>query len=156
MNKNDRIIGIVLILVAIYMFYYVNVAEYNQFGDDPGPTLLPLIIATGLTICGLGLVFWPKKQVDTETEDEQATGETTGEPRNVRKGVIIAVSIVTYVLLLQFVGFIISTIVFMVFAINYLAEIRTRKSMILSVAISAVVTLSVFFVFEHYLRIFLP
>jgi|SRR5690625_4414689 len=165
MTKNDRIIGGVILAIAIYMVYYSFTADFKQFGDDPGPTFLPLIIGIGLAICSIGLLFWPlqnEKEEDLSKPVEIDENGNEPDPKEKEKrplyirAIVVAISSVVYVLLLENVGFIISTLVFMVFMIWYLAENRKKSLIFSAVVTSVIVTFSIHFIFENYLSIFLP
>lgn len=156
MTKNDRIIGFVLLAIAIYMLYYANTVEYQQFEADPGPALFPLIVAIGLIVCSAGLIFWPKEKQSDDSIDQNEELPKKEFTAGYLKTIVVAVSSIVYVLLLENIGFIISTLIFLTFIIWYLAEQRNRKMIVSAALTSVIVTFSVYFIFEKYLQIYLP
>jgi len=156
MTKVDRYIGISLVIIAIYMIYFAFTADYNQFGNDPGPTLLPMVVGIGLIFCGLFLILGPKsKKGDNSTKDSD--NETKQyKNKHLIKTVVMFITLIIYVLLLEYIGFIYSTLISLSFTIWYLGEKRNIRLIVFSIIMSIIVTFSIFFIFEKYLKIFLP
>jgi putative tricarboxylic transport membrane protein len=56
LRLNDAILGLALILLAAWVIYLT--AAFPAFpGQDYGPSLFPRVIATGVILCGAGLVW---------------------------------------------------------------------------------------------------
>ncbi|MCM3709140.1 tripartite tricarboxylate transporter TctB family protein [Sporosarcina luteola] len=150
MTKNDRIIGLVIVAIGALMLFQTYILDYPVFLDDPGPKLMPQVIAILLVLCGIGLLAWPKKRVDSE--------EVTTEKN--KKGTIlmaiIGASLICYVILLNWLGFIISTFVFLAFVIWILSEVRNKMTIVKSGLVSIVVTMSIYLIFVEALGILLP
>jgi len=149
-TKQDTGIGVLLLIISIYIFYYTATADFFEFGDDPGPTLFPLIVGTGLAICSVGLIFWPKNKSNKKEDSFKRM------KNEVIKGIVVAISILIYVLLFQIIGFIYSSLIFLVFFIFYISKNRNIKSLLASIVTSVIVTFFIFFIFNNYLDIFLP
>lgn len=163
MTKQDRVLGIILALISICIFFYVYFVDYNQFGEDPGPGLMSLVVGVGVFLCSLGLLFWPHEKnievADNKSQQDEGEEEILKPElleNYIQKTIIVSLAIVLYVVVLNLVGFVISSTLFMAFMIYYLDEVKTIKRTIISLFFSLAVTFTIFFVFEEYLNIFLP
>ncbi|MCM3761988.1 tripartite tricarboxylate transporter TctB family protein [Alkalihalobacillus oceani] len=156
MSKNDRYIGLGIMVVGLYMLLQTFWVNYTQFPNEPGPVLMPRVIGGGLILCGFGLLLWPSKRgQETGPENEQE------EPEYIQKGskkrmLSIVGAFVGYIALLNIVGFVVSTLIFLTFSIWFLNPVKSRKSFIIAATTSIIVTLTVNFSFSMLLNIRLP
>jgi len=149
-TKQDTGIGIILLIVSFYIFYYTATADFFEFEEDPGPTLFPLIVGIGLAICSIGLIFWPKTKSDKKEESFQKS------ENGVIKGIVAAISILIYAFLFKIIVFIYSSLIFLVFFVFYMSKKKNKKLIFTSVITSVIVTFFIFYIFNNYLDIYLP
>lgn len=113
--------------------------------DEPGPKLFPLIGSVGLFICGVGIFFEKQKEE---------------QPFLTREGWIRVVSLfglmVVYVIAIKLLGFILPMPVFLFCMIMVLAQKGKRPKIYLSLAVSVIVSLIIYYVFAQLLKIELP
>lgn len=147
MTRSDRWIGACLIGLAAMIMYLAATMDYHQFSNDPGPALLPKIVSVGLFLCGLGLLLWPKRKTAAqEARQKEAT----------MRMLVIALSFIVYTILMNVLGFVISTFLFICFAIWFLAKERSKKTLLWGVATSVVVTGCLYLTFVKLLSTVLP
>lgn len=148
MTRSDRWIGALLIGLAAMIMYQAATMDYHQFSNDPGPALIPKIISVGLFLSGLGLLLWPRKKT--------AAPQETKQKEAVLRMQVIALSFLVYTIVMAWIGFVFSTFLFTSFAIWFLAKERSRKTLFLGVATSAVVTGCLYLTFVKLLNTVLP
>jgi len=145
--KKDEIIGgIIGVLISGFVFY-----ESSKFPKDIvmsiGPSYFPKILATALLLVSGILII----NAIRGKSKKSAEGFDIKDPGIQRAGVALLATIV-YCLVLNYIGFIISSSMFLLF-LMYLLKKRNYFKM---AAISIGVTLSVYFIFRTLLNITLP
>ncbi|MFZ4453733.1 tripartite tricarboxylate transporter TctB family protein [Salibacterium aidingense] len=155
MTKNDKYIGAFIILLGLYMFIQTFWTSYPNFPNEPGPVLMPKVIGGGLFLCGLGLLLWPKKK---EKKEEIYSKEEIVyiQEGSLKRMFIIAGAFICYVAILNIIGFIISTIVFLAFSIWFLNPIKTKQTFIIATTTAIGMSIIVNFSFSKLLNIRLP
>ncbi|MEW6660877.1 MAG: tripartite tricarboxylate transporter TctB family protein [Bacillota bacterium] len=146
MNRADLIAGLLGIFLSLYVFW----ATANFPDDDVlllGPSFVPFLLALGLCLSSLGLIFkaWVSKKPNGET------GFNWKDPGIVRAGMALFVTIL-YCLALPICGFILTSIFYLV-VLMYLLKQRNYLKMF-TVALG--VTFAVFGIFRMMLKITLP
>ena len=95
-TQSDRVLGVVVLLVAIAMAWaardYAAVVSY----EPVGPKAFPLLLAALLAVCGAWLALRPSAQVDFSLA-------------SIKPIMLCAAAIVVYAAVFQFLGFIIAT-----------------------------------------------
>lgn len=143
--KRDEIAGIVLVLIGILVFALCSQFEMPFKPEYPGPRLLPMIAATGLIICGIGIFVTGRKK-----EEKPYVGKG-GWLRMLQ---VMAVMI-AYVFLMKFFGFLPVTVVAVYILTTLFAkgfEVK-RKSKILY---SALFSLLIYGVYVYVFGMSLP
>lgn len=155
LTKNDRMIGIVILLLALGMFYQAVTFEYPDFDLDPGPAFLPIVYSVALFFCALGIIFLPRK-AKVEKEEDEAAASVEDSRGNMTRMIVIFVAFLLYVTIFKAVGFVLSTIIFLMFAFLYLAKARNTKLILTSLIISIATTGAIYYVMKVQLSIQLP
>lgn len=155
MTKTDRIIGLIIMLLSIGMFYSAITMQHPQFDRDPGPSFIPMIYAIALFICTVGLVFFPriKNEKKKENNDEEVSQMFK---ENTVKMIVLFISLIIYTALFKPLGFALSSLLFLMFAFYYLAPERSIKLIVNSFIISIIVIAAVYYVLKVQLNIQLP
>lgn len=152
MTRNDRWIGLAVLILGVLMLYRAFTLDFPQFANDPGPVFMPKVIGFLLVLCAIGLLSWPKKPKEALKDID----DVHKKKENQLKMVITAVSLVIYGILISILGFFISTVLFLSFLTWFLSDVKNKKVIILSITSGFIITLSIFIVFEKLLSIILP
>ena len=148
MNK-DRWIGVVLASGGVIMCWLTSriTTTGQATANDIGSKFFPYLASAGLILCGIGVIFTGKQK--TEPQEGFMPG---GGYR--RMGILLAIMAV-YVVLLNYIGFLIASPVMLFVLVSLLAgERRPRTTVNAFFSISMTVFVYVFFV--HVLHILLP
>lgn len=131
-----------LLLLVLVVVVFVSSAGLPTTGQesDPGPVFYPRMIAVALGLLSLGLLL------------QSSTGEALPRGRDAARVVAIIVLLVLYAYILQALGFIAATILFLVGGL-LAAGIRGPLALVLLPAGVSVVT---FYVFFELLQVSLP
>jgi len=144
MSKGERILGVVLILIGIA----VSVNSYTALGfgsiTQPGSGFFPLICGVGVTTLSAVWMFISRKS-ETKSEPLWKKGQWIRP--------ITAVGIIgAYIALLELVGYVLSTITF-VLLWQFLVEHEKWKKTIM---ISVIMTACMYILFVQLLAVPLP
>ncbi len=103
MRLNDAIFGVVLLLFAAAMMAYTQTFPAMP-GQSYGPALFPLLIGTGLTVCGAALIV---RGVRLRQDAALiAFGDWMGSTRHRVNFALIPAALLFYILAADFLGFI--------------------------------------------------
>lgn len=134
------------ILTAIAIFFIaiaLNYPKAESYGTGvPGPGLWPICISIIILLCAIVLLI---KQFKKKNEDEKIDIWNNNTKRVYLCMLILSI----YVAVLNYLGFIISTIVMLFIFINWFA----KKKWYFTLVISVVVTLSVYYIFKYVLNV---
>ena len=146
MGKLDRISGSFWFLFSLfisYQSYKLGLGTVNQ----PGPGFL--FFWTGIVVAMLAITVIIKslgKQGEEEAKD-QAFGK-----KSVTKVVLVLVALFVYALVLEWLGFFVSTLLLFMFLLGFIE----RKKWWFAVLVSCAVTLCSYLIFETGLQSQLP
>ncbi|GAK03050.1 tricarboxylate transport protein TctB [Geomicrobium sp. JCM 19037] len=149
MTKKDRWIGLGVLGVGIYMILETLTMNYMNLMDDPGPVLLPRVVGSALALCGAGLVIGGIKA----TPKEEKTPEKKAMER---KMFTVFGALVVYAVAFPILGYLLSTFLFLVGTMLYLANKRTGAHTIKVGVASAALTFALYWIFTEYLDVILP
>lgn len=151
--RQDQAGGVLLPLVVAIVLVVVAVATiWRSIGLDywtalgPGPGFLPFWI--GVLLLGLS-IGW---SVRTFRARRRSTDTDTDTPLDVRRLVVVVVSLVALATLLEVLGYQLSMALFLFFHLKVLG----RRGWLLSVAIALAGSFGVFTVFTRLLTVDLP
>jgi hypothetical protein len=131
----------------------------DDYGLDPGPGLLPLIVITGLLLGGAILLIKGLRHLArTPRSATQAELRQEREPTLVAAALLV--SVIVYVLALKSIGFIPATLVFCTIWITavFLRDGATNvlRTSAVSLAATAAITAAVYVVFQRLIGVPLP
>ncbi|WP_162287865.1 tripartite tricarboxylate transporter TctB family protein [Indiicoccus explosivorum] len=153
----ELVIGIILIIISIT--FYVTAGGFPALSDAPLQAgSFPQFIAVLLGF--LSLIFVLIKAKELAGRKSGSTQESMGDKirhfyEEHRLVLITLVSLVLYIILMQLIGFVITTIVFIVVT-GYIIGPKKKKDLLILSAVAVVVTLSAFFFFENVLYVRFP
>lgn len=148
MKLNDAVIGLFLTLLGLVVLWIVQ--DYPKIpGQQVGPALFPGLIAAGLCIGGLMLMFsgWRERAAVPMFQWE----DWVRSPRHVRALVVLIGSVLFYMVAGLSLGFVLTSLLILT-ALFYALELPLGRS----VLIAAVATLVIHFAFYKLLRVPLP
>lgn len=136
----DRIIAaIVIVLGAVILFLAFGFPAPGQ-PEDPGTAALPRLIGGALVVLGIMLLFNSEKNIFLP---EPGTRTRTG---------LIIVAGIAYVFALTPLGFMLSSLIFMVLALL----IMGIRSILRLVLVPIIVSVAVYYLFTDALGVYLP
>ncbi|WP_166241286.1 tripartite tricarboxylate transporter TctB family protein [Paenibacillus turpanensis] len=121
----------------------------TAFGSSVGPDLFPLVLGSLLVLLSIKLIFESRKQLRASTgASDAADGE---KPDNTRFLLILGATI-AYVLLMEPLGYIISTFLFLLTGF----QVMSRSGLLKSIGISAAFSILVYVLYVNLLQGTLP
>lgn len=148
MRTSNTIAGLLLILVAGTMIYLT--LSFPPFpGQQYGPSLFPRILASGLILCGLLLIL--RDFASGARAPAFVRAEWMREPWRLVSFLLIPATILVYILVSEWVGFIPTAI-----ALLLTLFLWFRVKPLNAVIIAVVATLTVHWFFATMLRVPLP
>ncbi|MDV2684452.1 tripartite tricarboxylate transporter TctB family protein [Alkalihalophilus lindianensis] len=155
MIKKDRLTSIVLLLVCAFFYFESNSIRTSNLSAGLGATFFPRFLLGFIAI--LAVVMF----INTFTRAAKAKDMKENENKPDEKSPLIVWVIFgifgVYILLINFLGFILSSALFM-FSIYLLLtwKKRTTKQHVLSFGGMFVTAFVLFFIFEKLLQVYLP
>lgn len=143
--------GVIFVVLSLVLLFVVIPLEI-QVSDASivGPRMWPSLNAVFLGICGMALVVSSLKNISFSQLMTNTKG--TGKGKRPIKQLVFALIAVTYIGSIEFLGFIISTIIGIQVTLPYFGSKRYFLNLVLSI----IVTLVIFFIFTQVLKIRLP
>ena len=159
--KQDKVIGIILIVFSALMYYQTTILPPPLFGDV-GAAFVPKIWFTILGICGVSLTvagFIRDRKNRAPGTDEVALDHFGARMKEffIHYRFVFAGFIIffLYILLMKYVGYLYSTLLFMPVLMWVLGP-KTGKSVVIIALTSVGVTGIIYFGFVKVLKVFLP
>ncbi len=151
----DVICGVVLMIVAVILFIS-TFSIRSLLGMNPGPEFMPqvasvllFIVSAGIAIEGYG---HSKYYTEEEVDDEEKKYRSAGR----RKVLYSVILIGFYVFAFDFLGFVISTIIYEFCQMIILTPVGQKKNYLLFAAVSIISTVFFYIVFNYVLYLMLP
>jgi len=148
MRFNDAVFGAVLIVFAMAVIAWTTTFP-RLHGQDYGPDLFPVIIASGLALCGALLVF--RGLAERATVPLVRMGEWAGDRGIVLNVVLLTGAMVFYILASDWLGFILTSMLILTVLL-----FRLGSGPLASIAVALVTTLLIHTVFARLLLVPLP
>lgn len=153
----ELLVGIGLVIMSI--IFYVTAGGFREMSDAPlQAASFPQFITVLLGGLSLILVLIKAKELLAQ-RSERPAGNIKDHAKNFYQEyklvLITIVSLALYIFIMQFIGFIITTIVFII-ATGLIIGPKKKKDFLILSAIAVVVTLSTFFFFENVLYVRFP
>ncbi|MEH7495149.1 tripartite tricarboxylate transporter TctB family protein [Neobacillus niacini] len=144
MNKTfDRSLSLVLVAVCSVFIFESTKMLKGSFGSTIGPGMLPMVLAVVLAILSL-INFYQTFRVKN-------SGEKSEKLQYKRFLILLGTSIL-YCLLLEPLGYVISTFLFLIIAF----QVMEKGKIIYSLIFSAVISIGVYFVYVDVMKGTLP
>lgn len=148
MKKEDRVSGLIWLILGIV--FCVGAIKLNVGNlRDPGPGFLPLLVGTLLVVLGLILIFYP---LSSELR-ERKNGEV--QKSNWRTFLIPLLTLFIlfgYTLLLEYLGFLFTTFLFLFF----LFKLGEPKRWLMPLIFSVSTVIFSYLIFDVWLQCQLP
>ena len=156
--SHDRKVSVFLILFAITVFVKAHLIPAAKLQREVGAGIFPMFLATLLVILSIALFITAgkkkKKEGPKEATNVQSDVEKIEESRAARvKRIVMAIVILAiYFILLPYLGFIVSTILFGIVYLTVLYSYKLQKSIFPAAAMA----LLGYLIFQVALQIPLP
>jgi len=150
--KLDAVTGIGVIVFAIFILVF-SMSFPAARGSDFGPALFPRVIASMLVVLGALLLFRARRLRAGigDCASEAVADELTATAAGMRNVAVTIVAIVAYIAVVDRLGFIPTTLVFL-FALMKTYGLTTIRSLVFS----CLITGFVYVLFSVLLRVVLP
>jgi energy-converting hydrogenase Eha subunit E len=145
--KRDQIVGVGIILVAIFFFYHTSSIRIPANITDPGPRLLPYLAQAMIIICSVGMIIQSARK--KEEEKPYLTKEGW-----MRLGIAFFV-LIAYAIALTYVGFIWAT-PFMAFVLITMLSGEKKIPILIKIVAAIAITVAVYFIFSKGFSVMLP
>jgi len=148
MRFNDAVFGIILIVFALAVIAYTTTFP-RLHGQNYGPDLFPIIIATGMIVCGIILIL--KGIASRNTVPIIQVGDWAQDRGNIFNVALLLGSIVFYILISGSLGFIPTSLLILTALL-----VRLGSSWRMSLIVAVVTTLIMHTLFAKVLLVPLP
>lgn len=139
----DKIAGIVFLLISILFISESLKISGSAYGSTIGPKTYPLILGIVLGLLSLRLLYETFKS--KSEKKEKSTLE-------IKKFAIILISAILYIFLLEIIGYVFSTFIFLVVTF----QVMERGKIISTIIISAIFAIGVYAMYVQLLGGALP
>ena len=155
----DYISSVVLLVFSISYFGLSFSIDIKS--DYGGGALVPRICAVLIFACALTILYnaWRmnKKEADKPAQPKAASPDDVPEiPSNYRLVSLTLAAFTIYAAMFAFLGFILSTALYLVAQIMLLAPEKNKKAVIVAVITSVITTAVVYLLFQNLFFIMLP
>ena len=143
--KKDHWVGLLLVILGIAMLLLSMQIPVKNSSTDPGSRLFPVMASILQIVCGAGILISAGKSTDKQFLSAQGWKKL-----GMAFGVMIA-----YTLALKYIGFVVSTLVFLYVVVTMLAgeeKVAVWKKILYSVVVTGLAWL----VFQRVLSMNLP
>lgn len=145
-DKREFLTGMSVCLFSLVIIQQALQIPKLHYESTLSPSFFPLLLAGLLLLCGLAIVVDSfKEQAKQETAIKQISSGR-------RLMLFIFVATVVYLMLMEAVGFTLSTFIFLAFLLFYLKGLDLSRSLI----VAALVDLSVWLMFARMFKVALP
>jgi|GEM_PF-4608 len=150
----DRLLAIFTIPAAIFLINMAYRAPQPSFTQIIGPAFLPIMILSAIIVCAIFIFISPseEKKRSTPAADGAAAQPTWARLKKYKPGALILLGLIIYVLILEYLGFIIGTTLLIVWT----AQILERGKWLRNVTVGLLFTLTVYYCFVYVFDVMLP
>lgn len=150
-NRNDLIAGLVIMIFAAWYGFEAWTLPQNLMRPGKsfqiGPHVYPLLLAAVLFLLSLGLVIGNLRSSGGGTKAWLPSGEIVGQI------IFIFIALAAYIILFQTLGYLVSTLLFMIATLKFIDRQRSLGSILF---ISALVSVSCYVLFVYMFKIPVP
>lgn len=146
------ITGIVIMLFAIaYLIgsLFIKRTKFVSIGAEFMPRIYGLILLL-LAVCQVYQSFLEAKQFMAIPEENEA------EQKDTKNVVLTFILIIAYVALMELLGFVVSSMIFLLLMSKLLAPVDTRYNHIAAIIFSVMLPLGTYFLFRRVMHLSLP
>lgn len=143
----DTISGLFLIAVALVFGVAAQLLPTTIANEFAGPSFMPTLLSIALGICGAGIIVQARSLPPTNRMPGWFAADREGAIRIA----VVASATAAYNLLLEPLGYLIVTFVFLVFLLWYL-----KVSWRVTLAVSLITTIGTYALFVVWLKVVLP
>jgi hypothetical protein len=143
----DTISGLFLIVLAVVAGVAAQFLPTTIAKEFAGPSFMPTLLSIALAVCGTGIVVQARSLPPTDRMPGWFESDRAGAVRIA----VVAAATAAYNLLLEPLGYLIVTFVFLGFMLFYL-----KVSWFLNLIISLIATVSTYALFVIWLKVVLP
>lgn len=136
--NSQSIIGWILLLIAI--IYGVSALQFPEGMGEPGPSFIPFILSVGMILCSIGIIIKGRTAKQSEESEEYRLG---------KKHLFLILILILFILLINFLGFIITSLLFLFFTFRLYGVAGYIRPSIYSV----VLTTFVYVFFDLFLKV---
>jgi putative tricarboxylic transport membrane protein len=130
----DRIFNLILVTLGVALYWHSSTMTTELTSGNIGPEVLPRVLALALIFtAGLNLVTVMRKQI---VNRKSVSDEDSGASSAYTKFLVLVGLLVTYSLLLEPLGYVISTFFFLLAAIQTMERGQLIKSAVIAAAFS--------------------
>ena len=158
MNKNQKtnLYAVTFSLVyGIVLLIMTSMMDAPQKSGQVGADFLPRVIAILIIALSIGFLATTLSSA-LKTMKSGNKAENTSEKQNVKRIIITMALLVAYVALMNTIGFVITTIIYLFLQMVILGNHPTKKDIILYAVIAVVVPIVVNYVFVEGFQLLLP
>ena len=151
------VIGVIVIAFSVAMLFNSATIRIDKFSSSPvdNAAFLPRLVFGILIVVGIVLVIMGIQDIKKNREKLLEGEALEKASRETLRSLGALLMLAAYILCFKPVGFIISSIVYLIAMMFYMTKKQDRKP-ILFIIISVVMTLVVYFCFKQFLYIYLP
>jgi len=149
MLRINRAAGMFLIVLSFLLFWQSgNIAQTSIESTAYGPSFYPRVLSIFLFVLSLLLLIFPR-------QDACPPESETGPSASSKKFWTTASLIVAYPLLVPGIGFVVTTVGYLMFSFLSLGD-RSRASLIRYLLLSLSTALGLYYIFENFFNVLLP
>lgn len=146
-HTRDRLIGLGLLIGSALVYWRTYAFARQNMGM--GPQVFPRLLALLLAIFCVILILFPKKDKTLKTQ----SAPDSEKAKSARiKTVVTFIALAGYAALMPVVGYVLSTILYLVFMTFYLGERNPLRMAIWGIGVA----MAVFLIFDKLLNVPLP
>ena len=146
-------IGFLFLFSAGMFAYSFTIVGLSSATDSVGPSLMPKIIFFGMTVLSILLAvdYWARLRARTGADEADAQDDHTAMIR----GLISVIGILVFVFLMDKLGFLLSSILYLYFEI-YMLGPKEKRRPLLWAAMTIVFCVLVYYLFRYQVYVKLP
>jgi len=152
-RNNDTVIGSIILLIGIYIFIEsIRLLEVGEYYDSPG--LLPAIISSIIILSSIVMIWNGIKKEKTKININLAGSSNNSEkkPLFTYRIFVIIFIIALYIIVLDYFGFLFSSILFLFVLMYYLKSTTILKI----ITFSVIVPILIQYVFKNIFNQIIP
>lgn len=160
--KKDFIVSVFFAFLALcYLYFAQKISVFNPFADTgPNSQTVPKIIGWLMLFLSLSLftsTLFKCKEIKKETKEDENIEELEIKNQSPIKLIISLVFLTFYVGTYQYLGFILSSIIYLILqSLLLMPSEKHKKWVVFIIGLSILFTVITYFIFSKYLTMSLP